>query len=165
MWVLPCGLCSSCVHSHTGLACFQERSPGNSGLVVALKPGPRDGFRVCTDAFERMRNLSDAIAARVEPGFHPGFWLLPRPGLPDPKQCMVTATASMEGLAILLKLLGLTMTAHLPAAAVPLGLDIGHTTKRENLQSTRPSWSLTRPRTTSTMGQSCGERHQGAQEV
>lgn len=85
-----------------------------------MKPGPRDGFGVCTDAFERMRNLSDAIAARVEPGFHPGFWLLPRPGLPDPKQCMVTATASVEGLAILLKLLGLTVTAHHPGPSSQL---------------------------------------------
>ena len=81
-----------------------------------MKPGPRDGFSVCTDAFERMRNFSNAIAARTELGFHPGFWLLPRPRLPGPKQCMATATASVEGLAILLKLLGLTVAAHHPGA-------------------------------------------------
>lgn len=60
----------------------------------------------------------------------------------------------------------------LPSASVSLGLGQAGISrhwqplaKREHLQSTRPSWSLTRPKTTSTMGQSCGKRHQGAKEL
>lgn len=85
-----------------------------------MKPGPRDRFSVCTDAFERKGNLSNAMAARAEPGCHPRFWLLPRPGLPGPKQHMAIATARVEGLTVLLKLLGLTVTAHHPGPSSQL---------------------------------------------